>query len=159
MGPDHDFEIERLELPPGEHLRPYEQTLLDALFGPSSASSQPTIRLSAVRDRFFPAIPRFPAALETAAAPQGLLERARGEVRRRSHGIGVAVIVVALLGGIASLIFLGWVTLAVVLPFITLAVLGLVLMWMAQAMPARTRAGALEAARWRAFRNYLARLP
>src|SRR5262249_14197652 len=99
------------------------------------------------------------AELEAAVAGEGLTNGPPGEVRRRYHRIALTVVVVAVLGGIASLIFFGWLTFAVVLPFITLAVLGIVLMLLAQAMPARTRTGPLEPARWRAFRNSLARLP
>jgi hypothetical protein len=44
----------------------------------------------------------------------------------------------------------------VVLPGIALAIVGGALMVLARAMPRRTPRGALEAARWRAFRGYLA---
>src|SRR5262249_22781173 len=117
------------------------------------------VRLSTVRDRFFGAIPRFAGELEAAVAAEGLTNGVPTAVRRRYRGIGIGVIVVGGIGLVLSLIFLGWLTLAVVLPFITTIVFGVVLVLISPAMAARTRAGALEAARWRAFRNYLGRLP
>lgn len=154
VGSDYDFELERRPLPPGVHLRPYEQTFLDTLFGDES-----TIRLSAVRGRFFPAIPRFAQQLENAVAAEGLTNGAPSAVRGRYRGLGITIIVISVVAGILSLIFVGWLTPLVVLPFITIGVLGFGLTLLSRSMPARTRAGALEAARWRAFRNYLARLP
>ena len=56
-------------------------------------------------------------------------------------------------------VLLGWAVPSVWLPGAALVVLGLGLVWLARAMPRRTPRGALEAARWRAFRAHLASEP
>jgi hypothetical protein len=52
-------------------------------------------------------------------------------------------------------VLFGWVIPGVGAPGVGLVLIGLALAWLAPRMPRRTPAGALEAARWRAFRRYL----
>ncbi len=163
VGSNHDFELERLPLPPGERLRPYEQTLLDAIFAgtPADGAEEGTgaVRLSRIRGRLFPAIPQFALQLERAVAEAGLTNGVASDVRRHWRGVGVGLLVLSIIGAVVAAILFGWLTGAVVLPFITLGLFGVALMWLAPKLVSRTAAGALEARRWLAFRRYLERLP
>jgi len=136
-------------------LRLYERVLLTALFDRTAAIGE-DILLSAARARFAAAVPVLEERLHAAVADEGLFVDNPEQVRRRYRAIGLA----AVLGGVAIAVlagaFLGWISGAVVLPGLALAVVGGVLMWIAPAMPRRTPGGALEATRWQAFRAHLA---
>jgi len=151
-GAPRDYLLERVtERETG--LREYERLLLLALFG-----EHQQVRLSEVRDTFAAAVPAIAASLHAEVAREGLFYENPAVVRQRYRYWGLALIAAALIGAI----FLGGPLTAYTdlafLPFLGLLVLGAVVLWAAGRMPRRTRAGALAADRWRAFRRYLAQL-
>ncbi len=145
-----------LEVPPNDPgLRRYERTLLAALLGPDAAVGQ-TILLSGAKQRFATAVPILQEQLHRAVAEEGLFARDPHATRRRYRTLGWLVVALGVLAALAMTLLLGSLVPRVWLPGAALAVVGLGLLWLARVMPRRTPQGALEAARWRAFRAYLA---
>jgi hypothetical protein len=134
-------------------LRLYERVLLTALFDRGATEGQ--ISLSAAQPRFAAAVPVLEERLHAAVAEEGLFVENPERVRRRYTGLGAGLVVVgvglAILGGA----LLGWAVAVIWLPGLALALVGGGLLVLARAMPRRTPRGALEAARWRAFRAHL----
>ncbi len=145
-----DFRLELLEEKP-EGLRDYERTILDSLFAEGR-----TARFSRMGQRFRGAIAAVQWQLYNEVVRDNYFPESPERVRARHRNLGIALLVVGvglafllamLLGGYADLVWA---------PFAALAVVGLVKLSVSPLMPARTQEGALAAARWRAFANYLA---
>ena len=160
---EHDPTLEgssrdyRLELLRDDELglRAYERTILATLF-PGDARE---VRLSDLKERFVGSIPLFQDQLHAEVVRAGLFHEHPERVRRRYRSIGTALLAVGIVGGaVAVFLLTPYVDLAV-LPFVALVVLGVLARWLASSMPRRTRTGALEAARWRAFGRFLREQP
>jgi hypothetical protein len=135
-------------------LRLYERVLLTALFDRGATSGE--ILLSMARARFAAAVPVLEQRLHAAVADEGLFVDNPEQVRRRYTAIGATLVVAGVGLSIVGGALLGWAVGAIWLPGLALALVGGGLIWLARAMPRRTPRGALEAARWRAFRTHLA---
>ncbi len=136
-------------------LRPYEHVLLAAFFGPSPA--QPVdVLLSSVKQQFVAAIPSIESRLYEAVAQQGLFIRNPETTRRRYRAIGIGLSVAGLVLSAGAAIVLSGTVATGALPGVALALIGVALVWLADRMARRTQPGALEAAKWRAFRGHLA---
>lgn len=131
-------------------LHPLERAVLDAVFG-----GQQTVLLSEVRGRFAGRIPELEQRFYDEAVALGLLERDPAVVRRGYARTGAALLAAGLVGAFVSLLLFGRAVELAFLPFLALAGVGGLLLGVADHMPRRTRTGALEAARWAAFRRYL----
>jgi hypothetical protein len=134
-------------------LRLYERVLLTALFDRGATSGE--ISLTAAQPRFAAAVPVLEERLHAAVAQEGLFVENPEQVRRRYTGLGAGLLVVGIGLAIVAGALLGWAVAVIWLPGLALALVGGGLMWLARAMPRRTPRGALEAARWRAFRAHL----
>ena len=154
LGSKHDVEVELLRSPAGPTLHSYERTLLAGLFG-SSARTGDKVRLSAIRLRFTSVIPVLQAQLHQAVAAQGLFPRDPERTRRNARRMGVTLVVGGIMLAFLGTAAFGGISEIAWLPGTALAVVGAAMMATARGMPARTRQGALEAARWRAFQRYL----
>jgi uncharacterized membrane protein YgcG len=156
-GSKSDVRIKLLASLDDQRLRPYERVLLTALFGPKPKIPA-EILLSSVKQQFTSSIPQIDARLYDAVTGQGLFVRNPETTRRVWWAVGCGIILagVALAVGImvalAGAVPLGW------LPGTALMALGVATVLVAGAMPRRTPRGALEAARWRAFRTHLKRV-
>jgi uncharacterized membrane protein YgcG len=142
---------------PDPRLRPYERTLLVGLFGPT-AEEGAEVRLSSVRLRFASLVPLLQAQLHQAVADEGLFVRDPESMRRRYRGFGWGLVGLGALLAFGGFALIGWAVATAWLPGVALAIVGLALVRMARVMPRRTPQGALEAARWRAFRAYLSEM-
>ena len=136
-------------------VRGYERALLAALFG-SSPTVPAEVLLSSVKAQFQSSIPSIDARLYDAVTQQGLFARNPETIRRLWLGIGTAVIMVGIVLAVGAGVALGGAVPIAFLPGAALVVLGVALVVLAGSMPRRTRQGALEAAKWRAFRAFLA---
>ena len=150
QGSDLDYRLELLQ-PQPLGLRSYEKTVIGALFG-----SAREVRLSQVKDRWAANIPLFESQLYAEAARQGLFAENPEQVRQRWHRGALATIVGAAVLGFLAQAALGGAANLVWLPFLALVVVGLAALFAARRMPRRTKAGVVEAARWRAFARHLA---
>jgi hypothetical protein len=153
-GSTHDVRITLEHLPERGALRRYEELLLNGLFGYDASPGQEVL-LSTIRGRFEGIIPQLQDALHRAVADVGLFVRDPEVVRRRFRNLGWVLVGVGLFLAVVGAVAFSWAVGITWLPGSALALLGYVLTRLARAMPRRTPAGALEAARWRAFRAHL----
>jgi hypothetical protein len=154
QGPEHDVRVALHRSTDDASLRRYERVLLTALFDRGATDGE--ISLLASRPRFASAVPVLEQRLHAAVADEGLFVDNPELVRRRYTGIGLGLLLAGIALAIVAAVGLGWVTAAVWSPGLAVALVGGGLIWLARAMPRRTPRGALEAARWQAFRAHLA---
>ena len=133
-------------------LAPFEEALAHSLFGPELTKGE-TARLSGVHAAFVRAYPTIMAGLYDELVARGYFPRSP-EATRKSWRLGAQVtLVVALAIAAVSVVLdagLAW------LPALVVAGLALAALRYGGVMPRKTAAGADAAARWRAFRRYLA---
>jgi Predicted membrane protein (DUF2207) len=138
----------------GAALAPFEAELLRVLFGRDPVRGAAT-SLGAVKDRFDRAQPVIKRRLYGELVRHRYFRRSPDDTRRRYRRLGWWVTGIALIGGVVATVTVGGL---VWLPAVVLAGEGAVMARMARAMPRKTRRGAEAAARWAAFRRYLADL-
>ena len=156
VGSRHDMRVTwNPAAPDPSRLRRYERQLLAAMFG-FDAQPGAEVLLSEARLGLAAAIPVLRVSLHEAMAGEGLFVRNPETVRGWYRRLGWALVAVGVVLAIAGATTLGWAIGLVWLPGVALALLGVTLLVVARAMPRRTPFGALEAARWRAFRAHLA---
>lgn len=142
------FTLRKTGAPAG--LRGYEQMLYDALFGASE-----TVNLSSLPARFFSRLPAIESAMYSETVKAGLFRAHPEEVRSGYRIGGVLLVALGLLVGCAATGLASDLTGALICPFIPVVLFGGGLLALSGAMPARTRKGADETAKWRAFQKYL----
>ncbi len=152
LGAGTDFRVERLAS--DAPLSPVEQLLLQTLF----PNGETEVQLSEVKRRFTAMIPRFQAGLYDEVMRHGYFNAHPEQTRQRYRGLGSFLIFGAIAGSIALFFLFGSALSWQIIPAIALVIIGLALRSLARAMPAKTLRGAEEAAKWTAFRRYLANL-
>src|ERR671930_2795001 len=100
-------------------------------------------------------VPMIQDALHRAVAAEGLFVRDPDAVRRRYRQLGWVLVFAGIAAAVVASIALGWAIDIAWLPGSALAIVGIACVVIARAMPRRTPAGAVEAARWKAFRAHL----
>lgn len=152
VGSNHDYRLDLVQPYDPHGLREYERVLINTLFTDADSAL-----LSEVKGRFMAAIPAFRDQLYREVEQAGLFEGDPEKTRNyyRALGIGVALIGVMFgcLGGVLASNYAS--PFFVALPALGLIVVGIGLTQLARFMPVRTLNGAVEASRWRSFRNYL----
>ena len=138
-------------------LEPYERVLLVALFGRGVSEGQ--VLLSQSRLRFAAAVPFLEQRLYEGVVAAGLFSANPAVERRRFATFGVTGIGLGLLLAVIPSLLIGWLVPAVWLPGVLIALLSGLVLWFSRKVPRRTMRGALEAARWRAFRAHLMEEP
>ena len=131
--------------PPDDALRAYETILLDGLF-----AARTTVRVSELKRTFSATLAKIEQSLYLRVVEVGWFA-ARPD-RTRARWVGLGALCVALGAGLTYLLatrtHAGLIGLAAVLA-------GLVLMWVARKMPARTAKGSAVLARVQGFRQYI----
>jgi uncharacterized membrane protein len=133
-----------------ESLRPYERVLIEEMFG-----SRNEIELSDLSQKFYSAIPRLESELYKETVSQKLFPISPKSIRGRYLGLGIAGGVLTVTLGFCAMAGLPYPVEAMVCPFIAMLAVSVALAVAGRAMPTKTRFGAEEAAKWRAFKNYL----
>lgn len=154
VGGGRDFELrllqERASL--DLDLRLFERRVLDSFFTRGA-----TVRLSELGGWFRSAVPGLQQLLHREVVDARLFAGDPDRVRQRYRRLGTLVVVAGLVLGFAAcsavpdFAFVAW------WPGLGVIALGVLLIVAAGRMPQRTAAGALEAARWRAYARYLSR--
>ncbi len=153
MGYGRDIELTFLGV--SDHLTVFERGVLEALFGQALEPGQQQL-LFRVQGQFAQAVPRLRALLDHELVLRGYFSASPHETREAWRTRALRGVVFTAAGGLALWIFVFrtagwfWFPVAVVLAG------WIVLYLMSGAMPRKTRAGAEAAARWNAFRQYLA---
>lgn len=151
-GPEFTF---KLTGKPFDALRSYERLLLQKMFGKKTE-----VTLESLKNRFYKHIPRIKKALYAEVLKEGFFDADPESVRNRWVGGGVALLALAGTVAFGSLFFVTEDFLPGTLLCLpgALGVLGVVILVTGRSMPAKTARGAEEAAKWRAFREYLSNL-
>jgi hypothetical protein len=131
-------------------LRHYESVIYTNLFG-----TQDSVRFDTLPYEFFEAMPGIEQALYEESVTEGLFRTSPGAARSQFRGLGITTIVIGIVVGLIAGLGWGYITTGVMWPAFPVVLFGIGLMVLGPAMPARTRKGAEEAARWRAFQKYL----
>ena len=147
-----DFLIERREA--NIPLSNVEQAMLDTVL-PNGAIR---MRLSEVKGGITGSLTRFGNALYDEVVQRGYFMVSPERTRQRYRRLGTTFAVLAVAVAIGAFCVAGSTLGALIFPAIGLVIIGLALRGMARAMPVKTRLGADEAAKWGAFRRYLANL-
>ncbi len=136
-------------------LAAHEATLFATLL--KAARPDRPLRFSDVRSAFVAALPTIYEQMGEMAS-RYFASSLPDEIRRGWNWAGQRVVIAAVMLAVALTCFLSSLGPVVYAPPAGLALVGLMLMVVSRWMPQRTRLGAVEAARWRAFRRYLAGL-
>jgi uncharacterized membrane protein YgcG len=138
-----------------EELAPFEKELLGAVFG---SKGKDEVRLSQIRERFAQRQQEVKKDLYREVVKRGYFTRNPEDTRKRWRTLGTI-----LFGGAIALGFLIYGMVSsfaplTIVPIITVGFLGLVIWAFAGSMPRKTPAGAEAAAKWLAFKRYLAEI-
>ena len=133
-------------------LRPFERSLLKNLFGSDKVRT-----LSSLRGKFAPTIAALQGQMYDEVVSAGYYRESPEASRGRWSGFGCVMLILAVVGlcGFAAALQ-GFD--AILCPVASFGLLGLALLIIASHMPARTAKGAEAAARWQAFKRYLANI-
>jgi len=152
IGSSSEFTFKRTDKPLDD-LRQFEKSMIDSLFSGRLERS-----LDSLRNSFYMVIPRLQADLYDAVVEAGLFSANPSTTRMMWTSLGVVIIVIAFLLGFGLSVLAEAISPALLcIPF-ALGIVGVASLFMAQAMPAKTRKGAEDAAKWRAFLEYLRNL-
>jgi hypothetical protein len=154
-GSDVRVALHRSSLDPS--LQRYERVLLVALFGEHTDHGD--LLLSRARIRFVSAVPILEERLYDAVVNEGLFAANPLRERRRFARIGWIAAVVGVALALLASFAIGAISALAWLPGLLVVILGIGIVWLSRKMPRRTQRGALEAARWRAFRTHLLQQP
>jgi uncharacterized membrane protein YgcG len=131
-------------------MRPYEQLLVDKLFGDEQSK-----KLSDLREKFYVHMGQVQKALYQSVVDDGYFPHSPERVRTSYAGLGVAALILAFVVGCFATIFLvQWSGFAICLP-IAFAIPAIGLIVLARYMPRKSEQGAEEAAKWMAFKRYM----
>ena len=152
LGSNQDFRFTLNDGADLNRLRPFEVTLLRALFG-----EEREFKMSALKGKFYASMRQWMDDLYKEVTETRLFISNPETVRKRYSGIGIAVIV---LGGLVAI--LGMCLSAAgslsFLPGLSIVGLGILFRIIAPRMPKRTPEGVRQATQWRAFQDYLANI-
>ena len=157
LGSNRDYRITLLGDVKDSSLFPHERALLWMFF---NNGDRKEIYLSEAKQVFTASMQVFTSNLYEEVVELGLFKANPESVRKTYRRIGWTVVILGVLGAlVVSILFNTYVSWFLgALPFVILAVLGMALVALSEVMPVRTVKGAIEAKKWLAFRNYLARM-
>ena len=134
-------------------LRTFERDVLDKVFGRSMERS-----LDALKNKFYKYIPALQANLYDELVAEEFFGRKPDDTRRIWSGLGGALLVIPIVLGVVIASTSEDVNPILFLIPVALGITGVLVSIVGQHMPAKTRKGALEAAKWQAFYRYLRNL-
>lgn len=135
-------------------LRPFEQRVMNNMF--SSRSMERS--LNSMKNKFYTVIPQVQSDLYKELVQESLFDRSPQATRGTWMVAGIALEALAFFGFVFLMSALEDITPAIICLPVALGFTGLVAIVIAQFMPAKTRKGAEEAAKWNAFQEYLRNL-
>jgi uncharacterized membrane protein len=155
IGTNRKFYFKRTDKSPTDGLRPFERRIVNQIF----KKNRMECSLDSLRNSFYTVIPKVQDDLYKELVREKLFTTDPSTTRKLWNGVGIAVLVLAgvLFTLVVSSVADDGATALICLP-LALAVTGGAAFVMGRHMPAKTRQGAEEAARWSAFREYLRNL-
>ncbi|NWG15096.1 MAG: DUF2207 domain-containing protein [Chloroflexi bacterium] len=139
---------------PLDDLRRFEQRIMSALFGGNRMERS----LDSLKNTFYAVIPKLQDDLYEAVVEEGLFTAKPSTTRAMWSGLGTVMFVVALIAGFGGFTLIEQISPTLLCVPAAFAFIGLAAMIVGQHMPAKTRQGSENAAKWRAFREYLQNL-
>ncbi len=134
-------------------LNDYEREIMHGIF-----TGRKTERdLSDLKNKFYTRLPDIQKGLYKQLVTHGFFKASPDTTRKLWIGIGIAVLAVAFVSGFILIPLATYAGALTCLP-LALGVSGVAALVAGSFMPAKTRAGAEAAERWKAFKNYLARI-
>jgi uncharacterized membrane protein len=153
FGRSSEFTFKRTDKPLSD-LRPFEKRVISNLFTGSKMERS----LDSLKNKFYTVIPKVQSDLYQAMVSEGLFDRSPQATRTSYTVLGFAIILVAFFGFFFVSAAVADISAALMcLPF-SLGLTGVAVLVAGQFMPAKTRKGAEEAAKWNAFQEYLRNL-
>lgn len=134
-------------------LKQYEKRMLNALFAVSMERT-----MDSMRNTFYMVISGLQSDLYRALVDEGLFTTNPQTTRAIWSGIGAGLLVLAVVSFFPLSGLIDTVSAALILVPVALGWVGVVALVVGQVMPAKTRKGSEEAAKWRAFYEYLQNL-
>lgn len=134
-----------------EGLRPFESKLMNRLFGGSKMERT----MDSLRNKFYTVISEVQGDLYRELVSEALFDTSPSTTRALWSGIGVAIIALAVILGFVLFPLTDRYGMLLVLPPIAVGFVAVAALIIGPAMPAKTRKGAEEAAKWKAFYEYL----
>lgn len=153
IGSSSDYDITLVQAP--ESLRPFEKTLLVSLFGTELEQGK-KVKMSEAGERFRGSSDKIKDQLYDEVVNRKFFDADPDAVRKRYQSMGIGALIVAVLLGCVGISFLSTGASLIWLPVIVLVILAVILIVISSRMPKKTQLGADEAAKYRAFRTYLA---
>jgi hypothetical protein len=150
-GVTRSYTLTKQPLPEG--LAEYEKTLYNSLF-----ANQESRSMESLEGSLFGAFERIRKQLYDEVVKRGLFRSNPDSIRSRYRGLGIAGIVIFGVAAFCTVAGLGGELGFFPCIPILLGLGSLALIFLAPYMPAKTKKGAEEAVRWRAFRTYLANI-
>lgn len=152
IGFKREFTFKRTDKPLDD-LRSFERGFIKYFF-----SNRMERSLESLRNTFYSAIPRLQHELYEAIVAEGLFSSSPQSVRSMWQGLGLVLIVLAFFGTFAGAGLVESIGGALIcIPF-SLGTVGVAALMVGRHMPAKTRKGAEDAAKWNAFREYIRNL-
>jgi len=136
-----------------DDLREYERRLIDGIF----SGKQLERTLTSLHNKFYTVVPLLQNDLYKELVKENLFAVSPNETRNRWGFGGIGLFIVGVVGFFIVGTLANTVSAIFALP-IALLMAGSAIILVANAMPAKTDVGALEAAKWNAFREYLRNL-
>ena len=131
---------------------PYEETLFGKIFGYAGSEKR---QLSDIRETLFMSVPEIKNQIEFEVAKKNFFVDSISATRRQYLAFGGAGVLLSLVMGLLLVVLLNRFTYWGGCPFFGFTVGAIALMGVGFAIPHKTEAGAKEAARWEAFKQYL----
>lgn len=152
IGVRSEFTFKRTDKPLDD-LRPFERTLMNNVF--SGQRMERT--LDSMRNVFYTVIPRIQRELYQEMVKEGFFTEDPNTTRSRWGGMA-ALLLFGAVAGFVILIYAEVPTPSLLCLPAALGLVGLTTLMLSSAMPRKTRKGAEEAAKWRAFEEYMRNL-
>ncbi len=153
LGRSSTFTFKRSDKPL-EGLRDFEQTLMNRLFGMNRLERT----MDSLRNTFYTVITQMQGQLYNDLVKEELFATNPDSTRTMWSAIGVIILALAGVSAFALFGLADRYSYVIILPSVALGVVGVVAFIIGPAMPAKTRKGAEEAAKWKAFYEYLRHL-
>jgi hypothetical protein len=151
VGATNDFEFRRVDK--NQPLAKHEQELLRAIFG---SGTKDVVRLKDIRERFAQNQSKVKSALYDELVKQGYFPRNPETTRTMYRTAGFVLLAIAIVVGFGGMGVIGEFAPLAIIPILALGFLALMLIAIAGKMSRKTPKGAEAAAKWLAFRRYLA---
>jgi hypothetical protein len=135
-------------------LRPFEQKMMNKLFGGNRMERT----MDSLRNTFYTTIAEIQGDLYRELVTEGLFDTNPDSTRNSWSALGIIILAIAGVIGFALFSLADQYSYVLLILPIAIGFVGVVAMIVGPAMPAKTRKGAEEAAKWKAFYEYLRNL-